>query len=167
MATRLDLEPLPAAMVKTLDRKLAGLESHLTETSSTICLQYFRVNWVPTLGPAMAWLVMIFRSRSYYNQETGELRDTCLWKKKDIAAMLGQSNQNLRKLLSHKYASHFFQIVDNQKHKMIVRTAIVQEPLTSESAAEFWDRQPEAGNKLKNATNFDITPRKRNKSRRM
>jgi hypothetical protein len=158
MATGLDLETLPEDKAKTLDQKLAGLETHLTEISSTICRQYFRVNWVPILGPAMAWLVMIFRSRCYYNQETGELRDVCLWKKKDIAAMLGQSNQNLRRLLSHKYAGHFFQIVDNQKHKMIVRTAMVQEPLTTESATEFWDRQPDLGKKPRNATILDMTP---------
>jgi hypothetical protein len=157
-ATQLDLQTIPASVADKLKQKLAGLETHLTETGHVNCRQYFRLNWAPVLGPAMAWLIMILRSQGYYNPETDELRDICQWKKKDIAQMLGQSNQNLRRLLTHQYAGHFFQIVDNQKHKITLRVALAQEPLTTESAADFWRRQPISGNGRKNATNFDMTP---------
>jgi len=141
LATGLDLGRLPAATVKKLEQKLAGLESHLTETGGTICRQYFRQTWVPLLGPPLAWLVTIIRSRCYFNPDSGELRDVNTWPKKELAAHLGQSTQNLKHLLAHPYAGHFIQILDQNKRRLTLRVSLAREPLPDQSADQFWCRQ--------------------------
>lgn len=162
VTTGLRMKDLPAAKAAELEQKLAGLHTHLTEIGHTICRQYFRLNWVPELGPAMAWLVMVLRSRCYYNPDKGELRDSYTWRKKDLAALLGQSRYNLRLLLTQPYAEHFFQLLDNQKHKLTVRVSMMQDPLLEEIPSEFWGRQPrfssEMSSGLQNVEKYDITP---------
>ncbi len=141
MATGLKLETLPQATAETLNHNLDKLQAHLTEIGNTICRQYFRLTWVPLLGPALAWLVMIMRSRCYYNPETEELRDTYTWQKKELAELLGQSTKNLSNLLSHPYANLFCQILDQNKRKITVRVNMVYEPLAPEEVGEM-DNQP-------------------------
>lgn len=164
VATGLKIKDPSTAKAAELEQKLSGLHTHLTEIGHTICRQYFRLNWVPQLGPAMAWLVMALRSRCYYNPDKGELRDVCTWRKKELAAMIGQSRYNLRLLLAHPNAEHFFKIPDNQKQQITVRVSMVQEPLLEETASEFWSRQPrslfEMPSSLKNVEKCDITPSK-------
>jgi hypothetical protein len=146
LATGLSFNHFPLSQTNPLKRQLATLQSHLTR-GDTLCRQYFRLNWVPELGPALAWLIMALRSRCYYNKTTGELRDIYIWHKKDLAGILGQSTQNLRtRLLKHKYAGHFFQILDDQKHKMSIWVRMLEEPLTTESAEEYWQRQARNAN---------------------
>lgn len=164
VATGLKIKDWPSARATDLEQKLSGLHTHLTAIGDTICRQYFRLNWVPQLGSAAAWLVMALRSRCYYNPDTGELRDIYTWRKKELAAMIGQSRYNLRLLLAHSNAAHFFKILDNQKQQITVRISLIQEPLLEESAAEFWSRQPrslaEMPSSLKNVEKCDITPSK-------
>ena len=136
MATGLTLETLPQAAAETLIKNLDKLHTHLTEIGSTICRQYFRLTWVPRLGPALAWLVMIMRSRCYYNPETEDLRDTYTWQKKELAELLGQSTKNLSNLLSHPYAHLFSQILDQNKRKITMRVNMVHEPLATEEARD-------------------------------
>jgi hypothetical protein len=146
LAIDVKLNHLPASQTTPLKRQLAALQSHLTR-GDTLCRQYFRLNWVPRLGPALAWLVMALRSRCYYNKTTGELRDSYTWHKKELAGVLGQTTQNLRtRLLRHEYAGHFFQILDDQKHKFTIRVGMLEEPLTTESAQEYWQRQSKNAN---------------------
>lgn len=143
MATGLNFEALPQATAETLTHNLDRLQAHLTEIGNTICRQYFRLTWVPLLGPALAWLVMIMRSRGYYNPETEELRDTCIWRKKELAELLGQSTKNLSNLLAHPYANLFCQILDQNKRKITVRVNMVYEPLAPEEAGcVTMDNQP-------------------------
>ena len=135
IATGLALETLPQATAAPLIHNLDKLHTHLTEIGSTICRQYFRLTWVPRLGPALAWLVMIMRSRCYYNPETEDLRDTYTWPKKELAEQLGQSTKNLSNLLSHPHAHLFGQILDQNKRKITLRVNMVHEPLASEEEA--------------------------------
>ncbi len=155
LATGLRLNDLPSAQAADLEKKISGVHTHLTEIGYTSCRQYFRLNWVPKLGPAMAWLILGLRSRCYYNPDTGEHRDVCTWRKKELATLLGQSRYNLRLLLAHQYAGHFFKITDNQKQKITVKVSMIQEPLVTETADQFWDRQSPI---TKNVEKCDITP---------
>jgi hypothetical protein len=138
----------------TLGDLLSRLHTHLTNLGSTACRQYFRREWVSRLGTTEAWLVMILRSRCYYNMETDETRDICTWQKKDLAEQLGQSTRNLTNLLDTEYISHFVQILDQQKRTLTMRVAISEEPLTTETAESFWARQVGASNRK----NCPITP---------
>lgn len=154
MATGLKLETLPQATAETINHNLDKLQAHLTEIGNTICRQYFRLTWVPLLGPALAWLVMIMRSRCYYNPETEELRDTYTWQKKELAELLGQSTKNLSNLLSHPYTNLFCQILDQNKRKIMVRVNMVYEPLAPEEVGEM-DNQPHIP--PKNRKNVPVT----------
>lgn len=157
-ATGFDDETLPPPERETHRRKLAALQRHLTDIGDTVCRQYFRRQWLPRLGPSLAWLVMGLRSRCYYNPQTGELRDISTWKKKDLVALIGQSRNNLPHLLAHEFAGHFLQIIDHQKHKLTLRVALAQEPLTTESARAFWKNQPGiVHNRPKNAQKVPVT----------
>ena len=143
MATPVKFDQLSPAKAEKLTRQLNTLQAHLTR-GDTLCRQYFRLTWVPHLGTSMAWLVMALRSRCYYNKSSGELRDVYTWRKKDLADVVGQSTQNLRtRLLRHAYADHFFQVVSDEKHKITLRVSMLEEPLTTESAPDYWQRQVE------------------------
>lgn len=131
MATGLDPESLSRTTAKTLTHNLDKLQTHLTAIGSTVCRQYFRLTWVSLLGPALAWLIMIMRSRCYYNPETEELRDTYTWRKKDLAATLGQTTRNLSNLLADPQTGLFCQITEQNKRKLTIRVTMVYEPLTS------------------------------------
>lgn len=161
ITTGLKMKDLALAKANELEQKLAGLHTHLTEIGHTICRQYFRLTWVPELGPAMAWLIMVLRSRCYYNSDQDELRDVYTWRKKDLAALIGQSRYNLRLLLTHPYAGHFFQLLDNQKHQITIRASMSQDPLIEEIPAEFWSRQPHSAAEEyfngKNVEKYDMT----------
>jgi len=148
LETALDikLNRLPPSETTRLKQQLATLQTHLTR-GDTLCRQYFRLNWVPKLGPTLAWLIIALRSRCYYNKTTGELRDTYIWPKKELAGILGQSTQNLRiRLLPHAYAGHFFQILEDNKHKLTIQVGMLEEPLTTESASVYWQRQAKNAN---------------------
>ena len=127
------LTELPDDVQATLDRKLSRLHTHLTNIGHTNCRQYFRQQWLPRLGPTLAWFVMALRSRCYYNPDTGELRDTCTWRKKDLAAILGQSVRNLSNLLAHANAGYFFQLLDKQKFQLTFQVTLAEEPLVSDT----------------------------------
>jgi hypothetical protein len=144
LATNFDFKALSAESRRELESHCSRLQLHLMDIGSTLCRQYFRQQWAPLLGPALAWLVLILRSRCFYNQETGELRDTYTWEKKELAALLGQSVQNLKHLLSHRYAPHFLKILDENKRKLTIRVSMIEEPLVAESAEQFWSRQRQA-----------------------
>lgn len=132
MATGFKLDSLSQAAAQALQKKLSKTYSHLTDIGKTACRQYFRLNWVPRLGPALAWLVMVLRTRCFYNPDTGELRNTYTWPKKDLVAALGQSRNNLPNLLSGTYVEHFIKILNQQKHKLTVQVEMVIEPIIPE-----------------------------------
>jgi len=66
-----------------------------------IATQYFRMQWLPLLGPARAWLVMDLRARCYFNQQDLELRDTCtVAGLAELAAGLGVSVSTVKTCIS-------------------------------------------------------------------
>lgn len=117
-----------------LARQLSRLQTHLTEIGHTNCRQYFRQQWLPHLGPTLAWLVMALRSACYYNPQTDEVRDSCTWRKKALADLLGQSTRNLSNLLKQPEVAPFFQITDQQKYQLTFQVNLVEEPLLASIA---------------------------------
>lgn len=151
------MDELKEASAKKLKRQLNELEEYLVGGNGhTACRQYFRTTWVPLLEPALAWLVILLRSSCYYNPETGEVRNTCEWDKKELADLLGQTLQNLRRLLKHKYARSFFQILEKKppsRYKFYFQVEMVWEPLPpgvtlpllpgADGTATFFDMTPQ------------------------
>lgn len=153
LAIDLDIATLSTGAKKEFDSQLDKLQTHLTEIGSTVCRQYFRLEWVPRLGPSLAWLIMVLRSKCYFNEETEELRDVNTWDKKDLVQALGQSTSNLSKLLGHPYASFFFTVLEQNKRKITIKQEMKQEPLVN---SEKTFKQPKTY--AKNQEKLPITP---------
>jgi hypothetical protein len=118
---------------KALMETCSALQSHLTDLGFTACRQYFRLHWVPRLGAALAWLIIIIRSRCFYNPETGELRDQCQWLKGELAACLGQTTRNLSNLLAHQDVGLFLDILAQTKPALTLQVEMITEPIDPEA----------------------------------
>jgi hypothetical protein len=95
--------------------------------------QYFRLKWVPILGPALAWLIVVLRNSCYYNRQTGEKRDECTWTKRDLAAALGQTTRHIfGRLVGSEHAHTFFQEIASGARRVTYRVVMWQEeePMT-------------------------------------
>lgn len=140
LATGFTIRELGLKKAREMDTLFYELHTYLTDLGGVMCTQYFRLNWVPLLKPALAWLVMILKSRCYYNPKTGETRDTYRWKKQDLAKMLGQTWRNIKNLLNKPHAQEFIELLnedDKQKWSMTIKVLMDREPLTPESLIEY------------------------------
>ncbi len=147
LATTNSLPPQPEGTVKAvvenlLETSIHSDTHHLCETVqhrltqgqglSLLGTQYFRLHWVPLLGPSLAWVVMILRNNCYYNLDTGEVRDECMWKKAELRQALGVSINSLNNLLKHPYSHKFITDKGSTRHKYQFKIKMWQdqEPLT-------------------------------------
>jgi hypothetical protein len=73
--------------------------------------QYYRLQWVPTLGPALSSLVVNLRARCYWNVRTGELRDTCHASWSELAAEIGCTARQLRNLRHNPDLAQFIELL--------------------------------------------------------
>ncbi|MFQ5872782.1 MAG: hypothetical protein ACE5JL_03135 [Dehalococcoidia bacterium] len=72
-----------------------------------VATQYFRLRWVPLLGPALSWVIIALRQHCYWNKSTGEKRDWCLVTQEELAEEVGVSVATLRRLLQQEHADKF------------------------------------------------------------
>ncbi len=70
--------------------------------------QYFRLEWVRLLGHALAWVIIYLRRHCYWDESSGELRDTLTIYKKQLAAAVNQTPRNLANLMDNPYVPLFF-----------------------------------------------------------
>jgi hypothetical protein len=69
--------------------------------------QYFRLEWVRLLGHALAWVIIYLRRHCFWDETSGELRDTLTVYKKNLAAAINQTPRNLANLMDNPYAPFF------------------------------------------------------------
>lgn len=72
-----------------------------------VATQYFRLRWVPLLGPALSWVIIALRQHCYWNKSTGEKRDWCLITYEELAEEVGVSVSTLKRLLQQEHADKF------------------------------------------------------------
>jgi hypothetical protein len=75
--------------------------------------QYFRLHWLPTLGPVLSSLVLNLRARCYWDKKSGELRDTCTASWADLAREIGCTTRQLRNLRTHPDLERFVTTLDS------------------------------------------------------
>lgn len=63
---------------------------------------YFRKQWMPRLGPALAWLILALRRRAYRNFKTGETRDGFKTTYEDLAHEIGMSYPTVQRMMKQK-----------------------------------------------------------------
>jgi len=92
----------------TLRHVFADAQARITRpTRIALATHYFRTEWVPYLGATNAWLIMVLRSRCYWNKESGELRDTCVMSTQELADLLGVSTRTVIRSLQDPLVRKF------------------------------------------------------------
>jgi len=137
----LDLASLNAdARLVKLDQRCAELYNLIVQPNKIhVGWQYFRLEWVRLLGHALAWVVIYLRRHCYWDEASGELRDTLSLYKKELAAAINQTPRNLANLMDNPYAALFFTTPDTDEattgseprnKPTLYRVRMVDEPLT-------------------------------------
>ncbi len=98
--------------------------------------QYFRLNWLPALGPVLALLVVNLRARCYWNEQTGELRNTCRANWAQLAQELGCTSRQLRNLRKSPDLPHFF-LAEGRGAAPIRFQVKMPDPLTPDDRLRF------------------------------
>jgi hypothetical protein len=65
--------------------------------------RYFLDYWLPLLSPSLAWLIVAFRQRAFWNGQ----RDWCIVSQERIAREAGVSSRTARRQLSSAYMAWF------------------------------------------------------------
>ncbi|HXV97753.1 MAG TPA: hypothetical protein VEC93_04955, partial [Anaerolineae bacterium] len=128
-----------------IDHSCAQLYNKIVQPNKIyVGWQYFRLNWLEHLGHSLAWMIIYLRRRCYWDEKSGELRDSCRLFKKDLAAAIGQTPRNLANLMDNDYIPLFFtcptpddpdyplEAGDNASRKgpTLYHVRMVDEPLT-------------------------------------
>lgn len=156
----------------TLDQMCSRLYNLIVQPNKVyVGWQYFRLKWLPLLGHSLAWLIIHMRRHCYWDESSGELRDTMLAYKKDLAAAIGQTPRNLANLLENDYLPLFFTALNAdpspsgidegasiaRNKPILYQIRMVDEPLTPEDQLQvaqdlrhqlngsFYSRNPEHG----------------------
>lgn len=95
--------------------------------------QYFRLQWLPTLGPVLSSLVVSLRARCYWDKKSGELRDTCKASWAGLAREIGCTTRQLRNLRTHPDLERFVIALDGG-HTFKVQ---IPDPLTEADRERF------------------------------
>ncbi|RMF02132.1 MAG: hypothetical protein D6768_09000 [Chloroflexi bacterium] len=118
------------------DRLCAQLHNLIVQPNKIyVGWQYYRLKWVPLLGHALAWLIIYLRRHCYWDESSGELRDTYTGYKKELAAAIGQTTRNLANIMNNPHLPLFFTILnpaDGRNKPTRFRIRLVDEPLTPE-----------------------------------
>lgn len=123
--------------IVTLDQRCAQLHNQIVQPNKLyVGWQYFRLEWTPLLGHALAWIVIYLRRHCFWDEMTDELRDTFITYKKDLAAAVGQTTRNLANLMDNPYSPLFFTTADSdsgsasRNQPTLYQVRLVDEPLT-------------------------------------
>jgi hypothetical protein len=104
----IDHVPAKLADEAALQRAFADAQARITQPARiALATHYFRTAWVPQLGATNAWLIMILRSRCYWNKESGEVRDICVMSSYELADLLGTSTRTVTRGLQNPLVQKF------------------------------------------------------------
>lgn len=77
-----------------LQQAYANLYNEIVQPDRVfVASQYFRQKWLPLLGHALAWLILAWRQRCYWNKRTGEVRNTCVVTQEELAGDRADGSQ--------------------------------------------------------------------------
>ncbi len=125
------------------------LQVHITQPGDKFLgTQYFRLHWGPSLGPALASVIIALRSRCYWNRESGELRNTVQLSWAELASAVGLTPRRVQQLTRRPKAALFFTLVSQGKGRVpIFRDIQMRDPLVEADEPRYQAalRQQESG----------------------
>ena len=103
--------------------------------------QYFRLQWLPILGPTSALLVVNLRARCYWNERTGEIRETCRASWAELAREMGCTTRQLRNLRKKPVLENFVKVIGEGRGRSPTTFHVqMPDPLTDKDRQLFEQR---------------------------
>ena len=134
VSTRCPLPDRQDPLYAEIARTASELHNKLTRPEHVyVGNQYFRLQWLPTLGPVLASVVLNLRARCYWDKKSGELRDTCTASWAGLAREIGCTTRQLRNLRTHPDLDRFVTTLDSG-HTFQVQ---LPDPLTADDRQRF------------------------------
>jgi hypothetical protein len=117
-----------------LRQAFTDAQARITQpTRIALATHYFRTEWVPQLGALNAWLIMILRSRCYWNKESGEVRDSCIMSNQGLADLLAASTRTVIRGLQDPLVKKFAVA----QGRVYERRRLTLDPLTPDDETVF------------------------------
>lgn len=149
--SRAGISEMPASLADESILRQTSTDAQASITRPTqiaLATHYFRTEWVHQLGATNAWLVMILRSRCYWNKESGQVRDTCVMSIQELADLLGVSTRTVIRSLQDPLVQKFVtgqervyerRASDNRKipSRSRFHVLLTMDPLTPPDEAAF------------------------------
>jgi hypothetical protein len=137
--------PMPdraSALYASIARAASQLHNAITRPERVYMgNQYFRLQWLPNLGPTLALLLIDLRARCYWNERTGQVRDTCQATWAELAREIGCTTRQLRNLRQNEALDAFFEILDEGRGRAPSQFRVhMFDPLTPQDQKQFETR---------------------------
>jgi hypothetical protein len=133
------LPPRESALYAEIARAASRLHNAITTPERVyIGNQYFRLHWLPELGPVLSSLVVNLRARCYWNERTRELRDSCRATWSQLARELGCTARQLRNLRQKPYLEQFVTVLSEGHGRALSEFRMnMFDPLTDSDRQRF------------------------------
>ena len=133
------LPPQESAAYVEIARAASRLHNTLTRPERVYMgNQYFRMHWLPILGPALSLLIINLRARCYWNEHTGELRNTCQSTWKALAHEMGCTSRQLRNVRQQAHLAQFVTVTSEGRGAAPTQFEIqMMDPLTPQDQQRF------------------------------
>ena len=101
-----------------------------TRPKSFTSTNYFRKHWLPLLGHTLAALIVVLRSRCFWNKD--ELRDEVSMYPSEMAESVGLKPRQVRNLLPKPVAKRFLTVLDSGRGRRTRVQVYLREPIAPE-----------------------------------
>jgi hypothetical protein len=133
------LPPQKEALYAEIARAASRLHNRLTRPEHVYMgNQYFRLTWLPLLGPTLALLIVNLRARCYWNERTGELRNVCQASWAALARETGCTMRQLRNLRRDPHLGRFVTALKSGRGRAPSQFRVEMiDPLTEQDQRRF------------------------------
>jgi hypothetical protein len=133
------LPPQEKALYAEIAHAASRLHNRLTRPEHVYMgNQYFRLTWLPLLGPTLALLIVNLRARCYWNERTGELRNVCQASWAALARETGCTMRQLRNLRRDPHLGRFVTTLEGGRGRALSQFRVEMiDPLTKEDQRRF------------------------------
>ncbi|RLC94646.1 MAG: hypothetical protein DRI77_10830, partial [Chloroflexi bacterium] len=135
-ALRLEI-PTSQREMETVAQVCSQVHQALTrQPQSLLQTNYFRHQWLPRLGHALALLVVVLRSRCFWDAHT--LRDTVTMYPLEMARAIGlTSSRQVTRLLDKPDVQQFISVLDSGRGRPVQARIMLREPIVPDDQPQY------------------------------